>query len=344
LLAVGLVMACPVAASADAGRAGADDGKLLFRFKDKRITESSGIAVSPTHKGIFYTHNDSDAGPQFYAVGLDGRTRATFTLAGAGARDWEAMAASVDKATGKGVLWFADIGDNFDGAWPDVSVYKLIEPEVLRDATLHATRYRFRYADGGRNAEGIMVHPGTGRLYVVSKEFSGSVYRAPARLRTDRVNVLRRVGSAPIMATDAAYSPDGSTFVIRTYFSASVYRAPGDLIAKVSMPALRQAESITYMPDGLSLLTGSEGVDSPVWQVPLPQDVIRLSAAGAKRPGESATAPAPAAGTGRAGASDASAAGPGGRDSGVPTSQLVLWLAVAGGATAIIAVIARRAR
>ena len=187
---------------AEAGRR--EKPEILFRFRDSRITESSGLAVSPTHKGIYYTHNDSEDGPRFFAVGPDGRTRATFRLANAAARDWEGMAASVDRETGRGVLWFADIGDNFNGAWPDISIYKVIEPERIADATLQATRYRFRYADGGRNAEGIMVHPGTGRLYVVSKEFSGSIYRAPAKLRTDRVNILRRVGSAPIMATDAA--------------------------------------------------------------------------------------------------------------------------------------------
>ncbi|MFC7102537.1 hypothetical protein ACFQQB_20035 [Nonomuraea rubra] len=107
------------------------------------------------------------------------------------------MAATKDPVTGRGVLWFADIGDNLDGAWPNVSVYKVIEPQTIADATLPATRYRFRYADGARNAEGLMVHPKTGRLYVVSKEFAGSVYAAPQKLRTDRVNVLRKIASAP---------------------------------------------------------------------------------------------------------------------------------------------------
>jgi len=204
--------------------------EILFHFTDPRITESSGLAVSPTHKGIYYTHNDSSDEPRFFAVGADGRTRATFTLANATARDWEGMAASVDRATGKGVLWFADIGDNLNGAWPDISVYKVIEPERMADATLRAVRYRFRYEDGPRNAEGIMVHPGTGRLYVVSKEFSGSIYAAPTKLRTDRVNILRRVGPAPIMATDAAYSPDGSSFVIgeRCSVSLTAFDGAGD--------------------------------------------------------------------------------------------------------------------
>ncbi|MFC7102538.1 hypothetical protein ACFQQB_20040 [Nonomuraea rubra] len=50
-----------------------DDGaEKLFTFKDQRITESSGLAVSPTHDGLYYTHNDSAAAPAFYAVDGEG--------------------------------------------------------------------------------------------------------------------------------------------------------------------------------------------------------------------------------------------------------------------------------
>ena len=156
-----------------------DRERMLFRIRDERVGESSGLAVSPTHKGIVYTHNDSGNGPQIYAIGQDGRTRATFTIGNAEARDWEGIAASTDRATGRGVLWIADIGDNMDGAWPDVSVYKVAEPRTMKDATLRAVRYRFRYADGPRNAEGVMVDPAPGRLYIVTKEFSGGVYAGP---------------------------------------------------------------------------------------------------------------------------------------------------------------------
>lgn len=325
----------------------ADDGeRILFRFKDGRITESSGLAVSPTRKDVYYTHNDSSAGPVFFAVGPDGRTRATFTLRGAASRDWEGMAASTDPRTGQGVLWFADIGDNLEGAWPDISVYRVVEPATMSDAVVPAVRYRFRYEDGGRNAEGIMVHPRTGRLYVVTKQFAGSVYQAPKRLRTDRVNVLRKVGSAPIMATDAAYAPDGSSFVIRTYFSATVYRAPGEQIARVTMPELQQAESIAYTRDGKYLLTGSEGSRSPVYRVPLPQEALgtaapeptyaRRQAAPTPTPG-AAGDPAP---TPVAAARDGEAAS----DAGVPVSAVLLWLAIAAGAIGVITLIARNTR
>jgi hypothetical protein len=317
---LGLAVAPAFAATDD------DGGEKLFTFKDRAITESSGLAVSPTHDGVYYTHNDSSAAPVFYAVGGDGRTKATFHLQGAQARDWEAMAATKDPATGQGTLWFADIGDNLEGAWPDVSIYKVTEPRTLHDATLPATRYRFRYADGGRNAEGIMVNPRTGRLYVVSKEFAGSVYEAPRKLRTDKVNILRKVAAAPLMATDAAYAPDGSSYVIRTYISATLYRPSGKLIARLSMPELRQAESITYTPDGKSLLTGSEGPNSPVYRVPIPARAQPTPTPHDVTPSPSTQAVAYTS------------------EDGLSVKDVLIWLTAAVGATGVITFIARRTR
>ncbi|WP_431897391.1 hypothetical protein [Nonomuraea sp. bgisy101] len=346
--------AVPARGGPSADPAEAEREKIEFKISDPRITESSGLALSPTRDGIVYTHNDSDAGPIFYALGADGKTRATFTLRGAQARDWEAMAAVKDPATGRGVLWFADIGDNFDGAWPDISIYKVAEPSTLRDATLPAVRYRFKYEDGGHNAEGIMVNPKTGRLFVVTKQFAGAIYEAPRRLRTDRTNILRRVGSAPIMATDAAYAPDGSSFVIRTYFSATVFSGFDEQLAKVSMPALDQAESIAYTRDGKALLTGSEGADSPVYRVPLPAKALPSSSARPDEASASEEASAPdeasaSKGTTSSGqsssdrevAADAEKADAAG---GISGRDVLLWLAVAVGATGVITVIARRTR
>ncbi|MEV4106526.1 hypothetical protein [Nonomuraea sp. NPDC049695] len=321
-----VLLAVPAQAAAD------DGGEQLFTFKDRRITESSGLAVSPTHEGVYYTHNDSSAAPTFYAVDGKGRTKATFQVRGAQARDWEAMAATKDPATGQGVLWFADIGDNLDGAWPDVSVYRVMEPQTLQDATLPATRYRFRYADGGRNAEGIMINPRTGRLYVVSKEFAGSVYAAPKKLRTDRTNVLRKVASAPLMATDAAYAPDGSSYVIRTYFSATLYEPSGKTITRVSMPELKQAESIAYTADGKALLTGSEGPRSPVYRVPLPAGTAATPAPTPTKTRTPATHAAASTGQARA------------AGTGLTAKNILIWLAAAVAALGTITFIARRTR
>jgi hypothetical protein len=84
------------------------------------------------------------------------------------------------------------------------------------------------------------------------------------------MNILHRVGDAPSMATDASYAPDGSSFVIRTYFSAEFYDRIGHSVTTSFLPSQKQGESITYERGGRSLLIGSEGGNSPVWSIPVP--------------------------------------------------------------------------
>lgn len=258
--------------------AGADEeaeAAVAFNVTDPRITEASGLAVSRRHSGVFYTHNDSGGTAQIFAVGPDGRTRAAITLAGANARDWEGMATGRDEA-GRPAIYVADIGDNLGGAWPYVTVYRIPEPSRLHDQTIRATAFRLKYADGPRNAESVLIHPRTNRLYVASKLFSGALYAAPATLRAGRTNTLRKVGDAPPIATDGAFAPDGRTYVIRTYLAAHVYSfsggRPGRQLRVLSLPRQEQGESITYSPDGRFLFAGSEGTTQPVWRITLPAE------------------------------------------------------------------------
>jgi hypothetical protein len=244
---------------------------VAVRLEDPRIEESSGLALSRRHPAVLWTHNDSGGAAELYAVGSDGRVRATLRLAGVAARDWEGMAAGRDDA-GLPALFVGDIGDN-QSLWPEVSVYRVTEPERLGDATVAARRFRLRYPDGSRDAEALLVDAGN-RLYVASKEpAGGGLYRAPARLRSDRVNLLRRVAQVPPVVTDGAFSPDGRGFVLRDYQSAYMYAAPGRRLGTVELPLQPQGESITVAADGRSVLAGSEGLASDVWRVPLPESL-----------------------------------------------------------------------
>ncbi|MFG2006486.1 hypothetical protein ACGFNU_45805 [Spirillospora sp. NPDC048911] len=263
-----------------AGSAGgvAGDPKVVFKVSDPRINESSGLAVSRRHQGVIYTHNDSGGVAQIFALGPDGSTRAVLTLAGAGARDWEGMAMGQDEK-GRPAIYVADIGDNLGGAWPFVTVYRIPEPARLRSQTVRATSFKLKYEDGPRNAETMMINPRTNRLYVASKLFSGALYEAPARLRSSGYNKLRKVADAPAIATDGAFAPDGRSYVIRTYFGARIYSVkddgrPGKSLRSIGLPAQEQGESVTYSPDGRSLLVGSEGGGQPVYEVPLPESAI----------------------------------------------------------------------
>lgn len=264
LLALPLLAVVPPASGAVRG-----PNHIAFHMGDPRIDESSGIAASIRFPGVVYTHNDSGDGARVFAVGPDGKTRAVLELTGFVARDWEAIAVGRDPR-GRPSVYVADIGDNLGGAWPNVAVFRFPEPSHLTDQGVRATRFRMKYADGPRNAEAVMIDPRSGRLYVISKEWNGGVYRAPKHLRANHMNILHRVGDAPAMATDAAYAPDGRSFVIRTYFSAQFYDRIGHEVTTSFLPSQKQGESVTYTRDGRTLLIGSEGKDSPVWSVPVP--------------------------------------------------------------------------
>lgn len=254
----------------------ADDGRpdRDFTIEDPRITESSGLAASRAHPGVYWTHNDSDDGPYVFAVdSRTGKTLATITMSGVGEpRDVEGISIGPD-----GDIYVGDIGDNLDGTWSHVWIYRFPEPKRLQDATVTATQYDVKYADGARNAEALMVHPKTGRVYIASKnEDGGGLYEGPAKLTAGSTNVFRRVDEVP-WVTDGAFSPDGTRLVLRSYFSAREYAFEKGRLGEdrsVGAPFQRQAESVTYTADGSALMFGSEGESS---------EVVRVEVAG--RPG-----------------------------------------------------------
>ncbi|THA72697.1 WD40 repeat domain-containing protein [Streptomyces sp. A0958] len=268
LTALGAAALLALAAAPAFADGGADRS---FTIEDPRITESSGLAASRAHPGIYWTHNDSDDGPYVFAVdSRTGKTVATITMKGVGApRDVEAISLGPD-----GNLYVGDIGDNLNGSWDHVWIYRFPEPKVLRDATVRATQFDVKYADGPRNAESLMVHPRTGRVYIASKnEEGGGLYEGPAELKTGSDNVFRRVGEVP-WVTDGAFSPDGRELVLRSYFSARGYAFANGRLGKdypVESPLLPQSESVTYTADGSALMYGSEGKQSRVVRVDLPK-------------------------------------------------------------------------
>ncbi|MCI0385388.1 esterase-like activity of phytase family protein [Streptomyces sp. CNQ085] len=332
-LGAAVVAAAVPAAGTAAGTAGAtaagpaNDG---FTIEDERITESSGLAASRAHPGVYWTHNDSDDGPYVYAIdGRTGETVATVTLTGIAPRDVEAVSVGPD-----GHVYVGDIGDNFGGRWPEVWIYRFAEPGSLADRAVEATRHTVRYADGPRDAESLAVHPVTGRVYIVSKHRDGgALYAGPEKLPASGAAVFTRVADIGLWATDAAFSPDGTRLAVRGYFGGTMYAwedgAPREL-GRLTVPVQRQGESVTFTPDGRTLLYGTEGERGPVRPMPLTEEQLPESA-GEEKPER----------TGGEGAGDGSGAGDGGAeedgDDGGEGNTTGLVLALAAGAVLLLA-------
>lgn len=298
-----------------------------FTIEDPRITESSGLQASHRHPGVYWTHNDSDYAPEIYGVdSATGQTVATVRLEGVEFRDVEAIHLGPD-----GDLYVGDIGDNFDGAWSEVWIYRFPEPAELADATLTPTVYPVQYDDGPRDAEALMVHPDTGRVYLASKkrDDTGAVYAGPEELVAGQVNLFTRMYDTDLWVTDGAFSPDGTRLLLRGYFAAEMFRwaeAGPEPIGMVSVPLQPQGESVTFTPDGRTLMFGSEGAASRVQPVPLEGELLPDSAREADEQDGGSD------GDGSRGGSDSAAGG--GEESG-GSGRLVLVLA--GGALLVVA-------
>jgi hypothetical protein len=278
------------------GAPAAQEATELFRFQDPEIRESSGVAASSRRDGVIFTHNDSGDRPRFFAIDGEGCTVARYVLDGADAVDWEDMARGPGQR-GKPTLWFGDIGDNA-AARAGIAVYRVAEPKVGRpngdtaatgcpvpsESEIAATRFEFRYADGPHDAETLLVHPRTGRLFIVTKSLSGApvaLYAAPRRLRNNTVIQLQRVAAvSPGVVTAGDISPDGKRLVLRTYTDAFEWRIPdGDLEAALaagptqsSLPPTPQGEAIAYTRTGKAVITTSEdpgGTGPPVYRIRL---------------------------------------------------------------------------
>ncbi|MGW7540823.1 WD40 repeat domain-containing protein [Streptomyces sp. NPDC054770] len=309
ILLTGALASAPASAADGSGGGTGDKG---FTITDPRIAESSGLAASHLHPGIYWTHNDSGDGPYIYAVdSATGKTVARITLSGVGTpRDVEAISIGPGNQ-----IYVGDIGDNLDGSWPYVWIYRLPEPKKLVDQTVRATQYVVKYSNGARNAESLIVHPKTGRVYIIDKkENGGHLYEGPATLSPTGTNIFKPVAAVDLWATDAAFSPDGRQLAVRGYFGGIYYDWNGGDIkreGRLDVPLQKQGESVSYSADGTRLMYGSEGADSPVQAEDVPG-------------GSGKASPSSAGGSSAAGKDDGGFAGGGAKTGAIVAGVAVL--------------------
>ena len=252
---------CGLTAATTPAYGAADDpvpSRTLFAFEDQEIFESSGLVDDGR---TVFTVNDSGADAVLYSVDPDSGATTTRTTYADDARDVEAIAPGPD-----GTVWVGDIGDNRESR-DDVTVHR-VRPV---DGEHPGQAYALQYPDGAHDAETLLAHPGTGRLFVVSKSvFGGTVYAAPRRLSAGGPNRLHRFARVAGLVTDGAFLPDGKHVLLRTYGTASAYTFPGfQLLGTVRLPRQPQGEAVSVSPAGRVLIS-SEGARADVLEVTLP--------------------------------------------------------------------------
>lgn len=266
-------------------------------LEDTRLKECSGLCRSLRTPEVFWTLNDSGGEPCVYAVDCAGKTRAKVRLPEAVNFDWEDIASGRD-GNGEPLLFIGDIGDNFR-LRPTIQVYQITEPAVAAVGDTVAEKlssvpkvWRASYPDGKHNAESLLIHPLTRRIYILTKSEDGrsALYVFPEKLQEDQVMTLEKVaaldfptliraGKRPrdnCMATSACFSPDGARMVAATYSSLYEWSLPKDTALEQALlqpsirlepPLLRQLEAVCYDGDSVTLWITSEHLPTPLFRI-----------------------------------------------------------------------------
>jgi hypothetical protein len=235
-------------------------GREVFRFQDPAIVEASGLVVQDR---LFLTTNDSgDTGRVFVVDPETGQTAGVTTWSSA-PQDVEALAPA-----GAGEVWVGDIGDNLEER-SSIRVTRV--PVGAGDRAASGPSYELLFPGSARDAETLLSRPGSGRLFVASKEiFGAALFAAPTELSPDHPNRLRRIGPTLTFATDGAFFPDGRHLVVRNYQQAAIYTFPGlAQVATLALPDQQQGEAIAVSAADRVFVT-SEGRHQAVLEVSLP--------------------------------------------------------------------------
>ena len=283
----------PVAAAPTAAACHYGPTRRLAEVQDRALKEASALAASQRWPGVYWTLNDSGNTPTVYAVDDQGRSRGTFRVEDAQNVDWESIQVGPGRDGGGSALYIGDLGDN-DAERREVTIYRVPEPEPAaagarpaNGRTSDAEAFKVQYPNGARDAEGLLVHPKTGEILVVTKEVLGRavIYRVPLPLdarRTVRMERLTEVDMARVgvkidVVTDATVSADARLVTIRTYGNALEYDVPpGAPLASIweQMPRVArlddgpQGEGITYRADAGALITIGESTPTYLYETP----------------------------------------------------------------------------
>ena len=142
-------------------------------------------------------------------------------------------------------------------------------------------RFEYSYAPGPQNAETLLAHPQTGNLYIVTKSTSGTslVLRIDAPTSPGAPQTLQTLRDLPLptpggrLATGGDIHPCGDRFLLRTYDALLEYVAAPNTAFETAFAATPrpvpvatepQGEAVTYLDDGRSYVTASEGRSPPL--------------------------------------------------------------------------------
>lgn len=267
--------------------------QISGKIESSEITESSGIAASKCQTDVFWTHNDSGNGAFVFAMNAKGKHLGTWRVTNAKNTDWEDIAAFKDER-GECFLFIGDIGNNARER-NEFTIYRVGEPKISDANKLSNKKnapafgksdaIKFKYPDLKHDAETLLVHPQTGDLYILTKQFSGAsaVYKLAKDYSFEKTNRLEKIVAFSVPAvpngflTGGDISADGKRVVVCDYFSGYELILPEKAknfdeiwkqkLSVVDLGERAQGEAVCYSIDGNSIFATSEKQNSPIIEV-----------------------------------------------------------------------------
>lgn len=261
-------------AYADLRTSFAPDSVEVLGTIDLELRETSGLALSPAHPGVVWSHNDSGDEARFYAMDWSGRVVARFDVEGVEARDWEAMdRGPCPTDPDRACLYLADTGDNVRRR--DVlTIHVVPEPDVNQGSgeVKPIGRLRYLYPDEPRDAEAVAVAP-DGTVVIVTKGRAPDIrlYRIdalrvhdavaadePTRLDEGRALAIEPDWDVGRVVTGAAFHPGGEALAVRTLSEIFFFGWPG--LEETAPPCFLgrrepQGEAVAWEASGALVLT-----------------------------------------------------------------------------------------
>ena len=266
------------------------ENDITGSLQGRELDEISGIAASGINNNLYYIENDSGDTSRFFSIDPTGKNYATIYFKGDskeefGVNDCEDIAVGPGPVEGKSYLYDGDIGDNYS-EHPYITVYRMEEQKDWADTGVKhavAVPIHFKYPDGPKDAESLMIDPIEKLIYIVSKRGdSVGIYTSPLIYKPNDTLILTLRGKLffggikPFKwITAGDISKDGTQILLRSYDKVYYWQRPlNEPVWKVMLTQKprnlpytmeKQGEAIGFTPDGKGYYTTSEGVYSPIY-------------------------------------------------------------------------------
>lgn len=269
---------------------------MVGKITDKRIKESSGLAVSRKSSDLYWTLNDSGNKNRVFAINSQGQKIGAFEIEGAKNRDWEDLASF--SLEGEDYLLIADVGDN-KAQRKKLHLHIVKEPKkkaLSVDKTFSIKpkwSIKYTYEDGARDCESVAVDTANKEILLLSKRDDPPVlYRLPLVQKPKKQQaVAQRLQDMPLelisandirnmkhlafngQPTAMDIASDGKKAVVLTYlalyyFEDNTAKTAAELLTSkphvVRLPYLEQAESVSFNEDATAILITTEGLPAPL--------------------------------------------------------------------------------